>query len=79
MRMIELTMVVEEGSRHVDEDGIAHPGSDQTCPVSVEVGQVRCFYPRKGGRTGTRLTFNNSAGMAVTETYAEVKAKFAAN
>lgn len=74
MRMIELNMVLAEDRE--DEDGIQTATS---CPVSVAVDQIRCFYPRKENRPGTRLTFHNSAGMAVTDTYEEVKTKLAAN
>jgi hypothetical protein len=55
--------------------------SETTTPVIVDTVKVRCFYPRKPQRDGTqrrgtRLTFDNGAGMAVTETFEEVAAKF---
>lgn len=90
LRMIELRMVLSDQttfhspveSTGVDEDGLPVEGNVinlQTapateCPVMVAVDQIRCFYPRKGGRTGTRLTFHNSSGMPVRESYEEVKA-----
>lgn len=80
MRMIELNMVLADGGdTREDEDGIQITSQSTSCPVSVAVDQIRCFYPRKENRPGTRLTFHNSAGMAVTDTYEEVKAKLATN
>lgn len=79
--MIKLTMVTGEvqAERDGEDDGIVpirQAQAETTCPVRVDPGQVRCFYPRKGNRQGTRLTFHNSAGMAVTESFEEVERLF---
>lgn len=87
MKLVQLTMVTgRAGSVEPDgeDDGIevvTNVAAETTSPVMVEVGKVRCFYPRKprgdgSPRTGTRLTFDNGAGMAVTELFEEVAAKF---
>lgn len=46
-------------------------------PVTINPADVREFYPRKNGRTGTRIVYMNGAARPVQETYAEVVAKFA--
>jgi hypothetical protein len=38
---------------------------------------VRCFYPRKGGNPGTRITFTDGGGFAVSQPYEAVKALMA--
>jgi hypothetical protein len=76
-----------EIDREGEDDGIvdvtlapATPtaGGERTSKTSVQVDQVRNFYPRKQrtdgvARVGTRITFANGSGMAVTETYERVK------
>jgi hypothetical protein len=57
--------------------------TEPTTPTSVNPVHVRNFYRRKR-RTdgtvpvGTRINFANGTGMAVSETYDEVKAKLSA-
>lgn len=53
----------------VDED---EQEVEVTTPVSVRVDQIRSFNPRKEGKPGTRLTFLNGRGFAVTESYESV-------
>lgn len=48
-----------------------------TQPVTINTARVRCFYPRKDNRVGTRLTFADGGGFAVTETYEQVQAMIA--
>lgn len=74
--MIKLTMVTGRSYAEEDEDGLVSQNQETTSPVRVDPKQVRCFYPRKGDRVGTRLTFNNSSGMAVTETFEQVEQLF---
>lgn len=55
--------------------------AEVTTPVMVDASKVRCFYPRKKNhdgseRRGTRITFDNGAGMAVTELFNDVAAAF---
>jgi hypothetical protein len=45
--------------------------------VTINTADVREFYPRKNGRTGTRIVYMNGAARPVQEPYAEVVAKFA--
>jgi hypothetical protein len=45
-------------------------------PVMVNIGDVREFYPRKGARSGTRITYINGSARPVKEPFAEVKAKW---
>lgn len=84
MTMIKLTMVTGErqpAPRPFDEDAAEAgeplampPPEETTSPVRINPEEIRCFYPRKEGRRGTRLTFKNSSGMAVTETFEQVEA-----
>jgi hypothetical protein len=72
-----------EIDREGEDDGItevvAAPASNErTSKTTVQVLHIRNFYPRKkrsDGQqpVGTRITFVNGSGMAVTETYDEVK------
>ena len=49
------------------------PVVPDTAPVAVNVDAIRCFYPRHAERgPGTRLTFKDGGGFAVTELYDEV-------
>jgi hypothetical protein len=42
--------------------------------VSINVESIRCFYPRHAERgPGTRITFTDGGGFAVTEDYATVR------
>lgn len=83
-KMIQLTMVVSRS--HNDEfgedDGLTP--AEVTSPVMVAIEKVRSFYPRKAQRdgtprVGTRITFDNGSGMAVTETFDEVVARVQPN
>lgn len=88
--LVQLTMVIpnrfEEAEVDIggEDDGIAatiRPRTEATTPVIVDTTHVRCFYARHKRADGTqpigtRLTFTNSAGMPVTETFDEVAAKF---
>lgn len=46
-------------------------------PITINAEDVREFYPRKGGRTGTRIVYKNGAARPVLEAYEEVVGKFA--
>lgn len=43
-----------------------------TVPVFINAESVRCFYQRKQNRPGTRITFTDGGGFAVSETPEEV-------
>jgi hypothetical protein len=88
MIIIQLTMVTGEvRDPEVDiggeDDGIAAtitPRREDTTPVVVNAEHIRNFYPRRrrsDGVTpvGTRITFSNGSGMAVTDTYEQVATK----
>jgi hypothetical protein len=82
MRFIELHKITAdrparpEASSYTDTDEPGEPGAAvdtaDTVPCSVSVAAIRCFYPRKDNRVGTRLTFTDGGGFAVTEPYDEV-------
>jgi hypothetical protein len=62
MKFITLSMV-ERGA--YDED--AGTELETSRAVVINAATVRCFYARKGERPGTRITFNDGGGFAVTE------------
>jgi hypothetical protein len=71
MRMIKLTKVAPL-SRYADTDDVGEPDSTSSVEVMVNVEAIRCFYARKDNRPGTRLTFLDGGGFAVTQSYVEV-------
>jgi len=81
MRFVELHKA-PRSQAHTDDlsDDIGEPGSapqipTEGDPVTVQVDSIRCFYKRREDRgTGTRITFKDGGGFAVTETYEEVSA-----
>lgn len=79
MRMIELHKATSV-SPYADSDDVNEPQVTADAPlVSINPDSIRCFYPRKKHhdgtpRIGTRITFKDGGGFAVTETYEEVKA-----
>lgn len=85
MRIITLNKVgrpVYQGdSSYSDTDDVGEPGAGgsqnviPTSPCAVNVEAIRCFYPRIEGRPGTRITFTDGGGFAVSETYEEVLAQ----
>jgi hypothetical protein len=36
-------------------------------PVVINAETIRCFYARRDGKPGTRITFSDGGGFAVTE------------
>jgi len=71
-----------EIEREGEDDGITEAppvSTERTSKTSVQVAAIRNFYPRKTRSdgfqpVGTRITFTNGSGMAVTETYEQVSA-----
>lgn len=47
---------------------------ERTSPTTVNVDSIRCFYPRNNDKPGTRLTFVDGGGFAVSEAYDQVLA-----
>lgn len=62
MRMIELNMVTGQSSDDLENV------TETTTKVWVNVEEIREFYARRHGQAGTRISYKNSAGIAVTET-----------
>ena len=62
MKFVSLNMV-ERGQ--YDEDTGAELETSR--PVVINAATVRCFYARKGDKPGSRITFNDGGGFAVTE------------
>ena len=78
MRMQKLSMVIGETTNELEQR------VESTTPVMVNLDRVRNFYPRKpdhygAPRAGTRLTFEDGKGMAVTEDFDTVSALFTAH
>lgn len=55
-----------------DENVVVQLPAMVTTPVSINVNCIRCFYTRKDNRVGTRITFSDGGGFAVSESYDEV-------
>ena len=73
MTKIELHKIVSD--RRVD----SYSDSDedvnntiQSTPVTINIAAIRCYNPRRDERPGTRITFTDGGGFAVTESYDEV-------
>lgn len=45
-----------------------------TTPVVINAESVRCYYARKDNRPGTRITFTDGGGFAVTESLEQITA-----
>lgn len=65
----------EENEGQMSRQGVVgNPVSEPlVSPVTIAVDSIRCFYPRKDNKPGTRITFKDGGGFAVTETYQQVK------
>ena len=79
MTSIQLTKIVSEREQglspgYVATDEPGEPGEASepvviTTPVSIFGEAVRCYYPRKDNKPGTRITFRDGGGFAVIEDY----------
>lgn len=73
-KFVTLMMIVGERTDYAsgedDHEGMVR--TEVLTPVVIDMEEVRAFYPRKYGKIGTRLTFKNSAGMAVCDLFEEV-------
>ena len=84
MRFVELHKAprVEHSMADDLSDDLGEPGSmpQATAPtggelVTIQVDSIRCFYARRADRgPGTRITFKDGGGFAVSESYEEVSA-----
>lgn len=70
MRTITLSMI---DRNEYTEDHNDVP-VETTKPVDVNVEMIRCYYTRKAARPGTRITFNDGHGFAVSEPFEHVRA-----
>ncbi|MDC7784781.1 hypothetical protein PQJ75_00750 [Rhodoplanes sp. TEM] len=68
MKMISLTMV---RATIVDEDEIER---EVTSPVRVNPVYIRSMNPRKEDKPGSRITFADGGGFAVSETLEQIEA-----
>jgi hypothetical protein len=70
MRTITLSMI--------DRNAYAEDANDApietTVPVDINVEMIRCYYTRKAARPGTRITFSDGHGFAVSEPFEHVRA-----
>lgn len=62
-RFITLSMI-DRSVYDENESGVAR---ETTKPAFVQPSMIRCFYDRKDGRAGSRITFNDGQGFAVSE------------
>lgn len=78
--MIKLTKITADRSRssfhtdheEADENPNVQAAPIETAPVMVNPAAIRCFYPRKDNRQGTRITFTDGGGFAVLEDFDRV-------
>jgi hypothetical protein len=77
MRIIQLTKVPREvrPDEYLSDDPTENrlPEPEPAAPVAVNVESIRCFYPRRENKPGTRITFNDGGGFAVTQSYDEIR------
>jgi hypothetical protein len=67
MKFISLNMV-EAGAARYDEDAGREIRDETSKACVVNAATIRCFYARRDGKPGTRITFNDGGGFAVHET-----------
>lgn len=46
-------------------------------PTTIRTQEVRCFYPRKNGEVGSRITFKDGGGFAVADTFDVLRSQIA--
>lgn len=68
MRLISVTMVREDGY-----------GDSSNTPAFINADFLRSIYPRRGNAPGTRLTFADGGGFAVTEPVETIVAQLRQN
>jgi hypothetical protein len=66
MKFVSLSMV-EAGPAVYDEDAGREIRSETAKPCVINAATIRCFYARKDGKPGTRITFNDGGGFAVAD------------
>ncbi len=73
MRLIHVTQLTD-GESHYDEDTGEYRHEEGRIPTAINADTIRAFYPRKGGKPGTRITFADGGGFAVSEAFDQVLA-----
>jgi hypothetical protein len=66
MKFVTLNQVVQ-GPVTYDEDTGREVRAETSKPTVVNAACIRCFYARRDDKPGTRITFNDGGGFAVTE------------
>jgi hypothetical protein len=64
---ISLNMVDGRGTARFNEDTGRDEATETSKPVVINAETIRCFYARRDGKPGTRITFNDGGGFVVTE------------
>ena len=59
--------MVEAGRAAFNEDTGREEVTETAKPVMVNVANIRAFYGRRDGKPGTRITFSDGGGFAVSE------------
>ena len=62
MKFVVLNMV--ERGEFNEDTGVYGEASK---PCVINAATIRCFYGRRDGKPGTRITFNDGGGFAVSE------------
>jgi hypothetical protein len=72
MKFVVLNMV--ERGEFNEDTGMY---SEASKPCVINAATIRCFYGRRDGKPGTRITFNDGGGFAVLDTPDEITALIA--
>ncbi len=70
MRIVTLTQI--KGGDYNEDTG---EYGEVRIPTAINVDRVRCFYPRHQDKPGTRITFDDGGGFAVSESFDQVLAQ----
>ena len=68
----------EEAPAPDADTDLSNPPEGVYTSILVFENDIRELYPRRGDRQGTRIVYRSGAARPVKESYAEVKAAFAA-
>lgn len=77
MNLIMLAMIVSEDggivSHEGEDDGVATIApAQQVLTTAVKATKIRNVHPRKYGKSGTRVVFENGSALVVSDTFEEV-------
>jgi hypothetical protein len=65
-KFITLSKIERTASRY-DEDTQQEIHTEESKPCLVNADAIRCLYGRRDGKPGSRLTFTDGGGFAVSE------------